>query len=473
MREEPVPQSTLSVASSYRPKRVVFLVNPQATNDHEINDIIRYSVGVWGGRFHAIVPTSGADIPPDWWKFLVDLDPDIIYSFLPLESALIHRINRHILPVKIHEVTAQDRERPGGHRISPHDISALGIEDIPHSVWHARGSMGDPFFYYIKDSGGDDPHETSILRNFGVLPGTISMDTAFRDVTHQSIEAKDVAINELFGDLLNRSRAVFPIDLCMMHASSPWQFSHDVFSRGFHLVIGDDPLDAMYAWNRALISERSLGRHTFWLSRELSRNDDLLKGLAEWLTYVYWDWNHRQGKVVSYSVEETELKSIADRFRVLANFGCDFKKLDYPSFPCPSKSPIAQSSDSHTDQVSLSEDKGIISIPRPPFLIRGHPQFGWMVDLKIQYHPERYAPFTNVRPNWDLPKRLGLANRFFEGARGCRIVNGWPSAEVVAGESNLGIRIPSDREIFWIYFQRGFTHTGGRHDLPPENYTIG
>ena len=416
------------------------------------------------------MPTSGAEIPPDWWKFLVDLDPDIIYSFLPLESALIHRINRHILPVMIHEVTAKDRERPGGHHISPHDIRALEIEDIPHSVWHARGSTGDPFFYYIKDSRGDTPHESSILRNFGVLPGTISMDTAFRDVTHQTLEVKDVQINDLFGDLLNRQRAVFPIDLCMMHASSPWQFSHDVFGRGFHLVIGDDPLDAMYAWNRALISERSLGRTTFWLSRELSRNEDLLKGLAEWLTYVYWDWNHRQGKVVSYSVEEAELKSIADRVRGIANFGCDFKKLDYPSFPCPSKSPIVPSLDSHTDQVSLSEGKGIISIPRPPFLIRGHPQFGWMVDLKIQYHPERYAPFTSIRPNWDLPKRLGLASGFFEGARGCRIVNGRPSTEVVAGENNLGIRIPSDREIFLIYFQRDFTNTGSRHARPHSRF---
>ena len=40
MNEEIFPQSTLTVTTSMRPKRVAFLVNPEETNEDELNEMI-------------------------------------------------------------------------------------------------------------------------------------------------------------------------------------------------------------------------------------------------------------------------------------------------------------------------------------------------------------------------------------------------------------------------------------------------
>ncbi|MHB8156527.1 MAG: hypothetical protein ACYDEQ_03935 [Desulfocucumaceae bacterium] len=124
---EIVPQTTLSITTSSRPIRVAFLINPDLTNNTELNQIIRFNIGVWGGKYNVIIPTTGKDFLPDWWDFLIAIDPDIIYSFVPLEIELINRINRYILPTKIHEIDTDERTRLGErHLISTHEIGALG-----------------------------------------------------------------------------------------------------------------------------------------------------------------------------------------------------------------------------------------------------------------------------------------------------------------------------------------------------------
>ena len=181
--DEIVPQTTLAITTWSRSKRIAFLVNPEQITDSELNHIIRYTVEVWGGRFHAIIPTTGEQIEPDWWRLLVTVDPDIIYALLPLNDKLIWRINRHILPAKIFEVTPEDRARTSGRfHLDSFGIGALGIEDIPYHTWTTRGGIHDPVFFYIQDAWKDLPEHTFVLRNFGTLSATISMDKAFRDV---------------------------------------------------------------------------------------------------------------------------------------------------------------------------------------------------------------------------------------------------------------------------------------------------
>lgn len=469
-----VPQATLAVTAMSRPKRVAFFVHPEKTNDDELIQVVRYSVGVWGGRFHAIIPTTGAEITPDWWKLLVMLDPDVIYSLLPVDDVLIRRINRHVLPAKIIEVTPEDTAQTGRrHLIQTFDIGALDIEPIPRFVWATRGFMHEPFFFYIKDSWQDAPHRAFVVRNFGVLPPVISMNTAFRDLPHEVVESHAVSPAGILERLLRyRERTVIPMDLCRMYAQRSYSLEYEPFARGFHLVVGDNPLDAIYAWNRALTSESGSSRDVFWLSEELSRDEDVVRLVGEWIRQTFWSDAHgRWAKVVSYSVDEGELRRVAESMSGLVHLSFEPVRLAPDRFPCPDSRSPGPISERHTDLVPLSESRGLVGFPRPPFLVEGHPQFGWMVEVSIQYHPERYR-YTNVRPNWELPKRVGLAGKFFDPYRESRVVNGGlPSAAVVTVDRAIGIRVPSDLDVVWTYLERDHTNTGGRHPQPRPRFS--
>ena len=151
----------------------------------------------------------------------------------------------------------------------------LGVWEIPRYVWTTRGSMGDPFFFYIRDSTQQTANINFVLRNFGATFQTVFTDTAFRDVPHEVVEINQVSPSEVLAQLLpHGGQAVLPIDLCRMYVQPSYTLEYDQFTEGFHLVIGDDPLDVIYAWNRAslTLTHRGLpasGRNTFWLSSEL------------------------------------------------------------------------------------------------------------------------------------------------------------------------------------------------------------
>jgi len=86
-----------SIYVGHRPFRVAFLINPEG-DQAWIDRIFEYNRGKWGGRFNPIIFTDGNKIEDNWWKFLRDYDPDIIYSTLQLSDGL---------QKKIHERTRQ------------------------------------------------------------------------------------------------------------------------------------------------------------------------------------------------------------------------------------------------------------------------------------------------------------------------------------------------------------------------------
>ncbi len=457
MSNDLIPQGTLLVTSSSRPKRVAFFVNIDETNDDELNQIIRFNVSIWGGRFNPIIPVRNNEIEEEWWNLLVAFDPDIIYSFFQLEEKLLKRINRLILPYEIIEIRPEDKDGVGkGHLIREFDIGALEIQQIPWYLWSTRSSLREPHFFYIKDHRENTSNVNFLLRNFGTLPAIMAMDLAFKDLPHQVIDAKDKSPKECLAWLLLRSeQAVLPISLCRVFAHIPYSLGYNNQAQGFHLVIGDSPLDIIYHWDRELISDSEWGRNGFWLSKDMGKDDVLLGQVCQWIQKTWWTCEqHKQGYVVSYSVDLEYLRELARRISELTYTHFEPVKRDPYQFFAMKVDSIKKYSPRQTEQVPLSENKGLIGFPKPEFAVDAHPQKGWMVDLEIQFHPERYTPWTNARPLWQLPKRLGLADSFFEPHRDSRIISeGFISCAVTNSAQIIGIRIPSDREVFWMYLE--------------------
>ena len=85
-----------------------------------------------------------------------------------------------------------------------------------------------------------------------------------------------------------------------------------------------------------------------------------------------------------------------------------------------------------------------------------------MVDVGIQYRPEKYF-YTNVRPIWKLPLRLGLADLFFTKYSNLEtriIADRIPSKMVKLTERFLGLKVPDDQEIFRLcFFERSYRNS--------------
>ncbi len=479
MSNELISQSILTITSWSRPKRVAFLVNLEQTNDDELNQIIRYNIGVWGGRFNAIIPANGDDIAEAWWNMLVILDPDIIFSFFPLQEKLIKRINRYILPYRIFEITPDDRKVSGGnHLINTAEIGALDIQQIPQYVWTKRGSIREPYFFYIKDSGKNTPNDNFILRNFGAFPSIISLNTAFRDLPYESIKSKDTSSQECISKLLTKyGNAVLPLDLCKMFAHLHYHPEYNIMNDGFHLVIGNNPLDIIYYWNRDIFNESIWGRNGFWLSKELSEDKDFLSLVCQWIKSAWWSWQHnKKGYIVSYSVDTDYLDGIAQKVSELVCTYFKPIKLETEQFPTPKVRSLRKYNYQQTEQIPLSENEGLTGFPKPEFLRDGHPQQGWMVDIEIPFHTQRYSSWTNFRPSWQLPKRLGLPNKFFNPSRESRVIsNGLLSCIVTNSDQTIGIKIPSEQIVFWTFIENYHTNywrKGERRELSEHFYDM-
>lgn len=468
--DEIVSQAPLAVTAWSRPKRVAFLLNPETTDDSILNEIIRFSASVWGGRYHAIVPTTGDNIEPDWWRLLVTIDPDVVYALLPLSDNLIDRVNRHILPAKIIEKIPENHER-GGRRfhIDRFGVGALENDDIPSHIWATRGGVVDPIFFYIQDAGLDSPEHNFVLRNFGALSATISTNNAFRDVPNEVFDLKSVSHRDILARLISsHGKAVVPLSLCGTYTTRSYFMEYEPFSQGYHFVIGNTARDFIYAWNHSSTWNAGFGgrlfgrRDAFWITEAQAKDDDLLNDVIKLIESNLWNLEktEQHGKVISYSVEDKELRRIASKVGEMTHFRFDVERLQPSRFPLGNRRAVGKISEQPTALMPLSENNGQILAPRPVFLREGHPQMGWMVDLEIQYHPERYSTWTNARPYWKLPKRDGFAGRFFEPHRESRVVHGGlPSCFVVPLDRSIGIHIPGDSELAWRCLDRRFHNT--------------
>ncbi len=471
--------TVLNVTTTSRPKRVAFLINPQPSNDSEIDQIIRYSTGVWGGRFYLIIPTDGEIVSGDWWTLLMTVDPDVIYSLLPLSDSLIQKINKYILPVKIIEITPEERARHDRQHylINTSDIRSLeSLEIVPYHLANPRFGR-EPYFYYIKEESWESsPLKTFVLRNFGTLPNVLGVSETFKNVPYEILQADQLkAPSEILQrSISSKGRNVFPIDLSHLYVSRSYYLGWHDFTRGFHLVVGSSIFDAIYAWNRASVSELFNGRDTLWIPAEFLQDADLMKLLGAFIDREFWGHNNDQcGRVVSYSIDEQSLGKIAKELSEAVHFYFQPIRLAADRFPIPEANLHPRREDRYTEQVPLMQEQGLAGFPRPPFLMKGHPQQEWMVDVEIRHTPGDHSQSIG-NPDWNLPKRLGLAGLFLGDSQGSRIINGGlPSATIQVESKTINVRLPSNENVLFtcLDFHRQHTNTGGKHQRPPSKFS--
>jgi hypothetical protein len=75
------------VTLSYRPRRVLFLIDSALPRAEEALDaVLDFNVNAWGGRHNPIIPVQAGDIAPSYEPVIAAADPDVAYSFGALTS---------------------------------------------------------------------------------------------------------------------------------------------------------------------------------------------------------------------------------------------------------------------------------------------------------------------------------------------------------------------------------------------------
>ncbi len=156
-----------SIYINKRPIRIAFLVDSSLDSIETVDQIIGYNRGLWGGRYNPIILTDGRTIEDNWWKFLRDVDPDVIKPLVPLSTQLIENFEKFLSPLTIEEFRENEQSNLGirvNTRITP-----AGIDTNSQNIYKDLLLLGEPVLGTFNVDEMDD--NIGILfarRNFGI-----------------------------------------------------------------------------------------------------------------------------------------------------------------------------------------------------------------------------------------------------------------------------------------------------------------
>ena len=160
-----------SIYIDKRPIRIAFLVDPSPDSIEEVDRIIEYNRGLWGGRYNPIILTDGNTIEDKWWKFLRDVDPDIIKPLVPLSTGLIEKFEKFLSPLTIEEFREDTQPDLGGWVSTT--ITPAGVDNNSSNVYKNLALFWEPVLgTFNVDEMDDDMEKLFVHRNFGISTST-------------------------------------------------------------------------------------------------------------------------------------------------------------------------------------------------------------------------------------------------------------------------------------------------------------
>ena len=151
--------------------RIAFLVDPSPDSIELVDQIIGYNRRLWGGRYNPIILTDGQTIEDNWWKFLREIDPDIIKSLVPLGTELIEKFEQLLSPLEIEDYKENEQSSLGmsvNTHISPACIDMNSLNFANLDGWYGAPTVAA----FNLDEMDDDVGKNFILRNFGTYERT-------------------------------------------------------------------------------------------------------------------------------------------------------------------------------------------------------------------------------------------------------------------------------------------------------------
>lgn len=450
-----------SIYYEHRPFRVAFLVDP---NDQLglIDKIVDYNREKWGGRYNPIILSDGNTIADDWWKFLRDYDPDVIYCTKKISDELREKIQIFLTPLTVE--TVRDAANPMIN-ISNDPISILPSKDVVSSISRDFFDSESDLVLFELEEGTAGNIKNFVIRNFGVYESgqrvPYNLKKALESCKSKIYKVKDYeSLNEALlelGDFKNRS--VFPAQICA-HTNHIKDVEYDHRRECFEVIVGDTNEEIAYAWNKILNLNHWLRtRFTqLWVPAEMIMEPAIKDGLAKFInryTGEVGNNNQHQVNYVTFSLDETKIKEISAYFDGTSfhpKISTRYAEAQLPNFSKHSRLFMMRRG---LDFVRARSQEEHLVIEQPKVEEAGMGGQHWFTDFYIEYRPERNKTIIGKDYWWQLPKRNALLSdlRFFnKPARinelGMFSVLMKRKTTFDPDEATVVVKIPSDEGVF-------------------------
>lgn len=436
----PRSEKPFSVLTSYRPRRVAFLVDPADPHFEQILDAIAdFGYDTWGGTYNPIIPVSQGKLAVNFWPLLQAADPDVLYSYAEIEASEVRRFDRAFVPT----------------RMMPHRYDD---ENKDHTVWiQGQASIEFEILGLTKQPGlkarrvltwspliGSDRF---IRRNFG------ASRVAYALAADGYVAPTDGALMRVeLCSAITRGLILSPRFISSQAPLEREFASGPMHSFEFLICYGDSGWNFIHFWNEAY-------RHGFpdsqiphwveaiWMPSEMSSRDQILPVAS----LIEPRLAHTPGgfplkvRIVTYDHAEYQVQSLAELItntfpgRVAIETTA-YEPGFFPGGRILQHRPISRPEPPHHDQVRGPEF--FVSPGERTTALKTEDV--WIADVRIQSIEEA----TTTLGWWNLPRRSNVADLLHDTTASRIKEDGTLSVEVSNRTQNIQITLPGHMELF-------------------------
>ncbi len=470
-----------SIYIDRRPSRILYIFNRKKVTIDQVDSIIEYNLGKWGGRYNFILPITGTNISGSQWKFLERYDPDFVNSYIPITRKLAIDFDTKITPLLVTDLSS---------RVFTPRINDEGLSILPttNNIWQVSNSFGGEahIVLFDLDNCTDKTIRSFIERNFGVL----NLKELFNEKLLSQYKNKIIlkitdkkSLIEALKSFNDFKPYVFPIQLCSIGDYLDDDKTLDD-ENNFYVFIGDSALDLIDFWNNPIYLKywtRNRLRQ-IWLPLSLANDHELLAPLTELIKGRADPYGNGSKKIIFSS--RTLSKKKLDLLSVDLTNGTwllrESKiKVDevYPSYPNYFSFDRIKSDMVHI-RGSGREEKIIIPEPEIQEGVMGGES--WMNDLYIQVPEKKVLP-VNFETWLQLPRNNSVAQTIISGAVRMtkeRIPSALTSRsnQFKPDSQNISIKFPTTGQVFSSIISNSgkpvFTSDARKIHIIPYKYDI-
>lgn len=323
-----------------RPIRIAFLIQAGEHAHLVLDGIFADCFGRWGGRFSLIVPCEQDAVPASYWPWLFAYDPDVVYSYVPLDDEAVLQLHERLGPSVYQAHRLQARERLSFRSFSP-SYGAAPLQSLStifkRSRYRDHRSTVGPL--PLIDSWHTEQPSRFLTDNFGTYHGSYGTGSYPPDARAAAqlltIVDPGMQADRRYGipqDLLSVSseieafkefghRRASSLAIASMDFATKLDVRHGRWSGSFSLIVGGDFQDRVMFWNSRLLHHNWIGADlgSFRVELGLLNNEEFFSALVTMLNERNFVNSGSGGQpqltLLSTTVPADELSALADRLR--------------------------------------------------------------------------------------------------------------------------------------------------------------